>query len=364
MGGPLTLVEFPLPDLGEGLMEAEVVRWLVAIGDDVAVDQPLVEVETAKATVEIPSPHAGTVVTLHAGEGAVVRVTEPLVTVRSEQHRVLVGYGVPPEEPRRNTGVTSPVVRRLAVEHGVDLRSVQGTAVNGMITRADVMAAVTAGERVPLRRALAEKLTRAASAPTATVWVDADVTGLVELREVLRETDSPGLLTLFARCAVVGLRRFPALNSSVQDNEIVRHSTVNLGIATQTAVGLVVPVVRAADQYHARRLHGEITRLVTAARRGEATNTELTGGTFTLNNYGVYGVDGSAALVNHPEAAILGVGRVMDRPWVIDGSLVVRKVAQLSLVFDHRVCDGDVAGGFLRYVADLAERPAIALADF
>lgn len=366
----MTLVDFALPDLGEGLVEAEVVRWLVAVGDDVSVDQPLVEVETAKARVEIPSPYAGTVATLHADEGVLVRVSEPLVTVRREQERVLVGYGVPAEEPcgpLRNRPIASPVVRRLAAERGVDLRSLPGTGVNGMITRADVVAAAAGHtdevEHVPLRRALAEKLTRAASAPTATVWLDVDVTGLVELKESLNGSDAPGLLALFARCAVAGLTRFPALNSSVRDHEIIRHHQINLGIATQTPAGLVVPVVRSADRLDARLLHGEITRLVDAARAGRTSPHELTGGTFTLNNYGRYGVDGSAALLNHPEAAILGVGRVMDRPWVVDGSLAVRKVTQLSLVFDHRVCDGEVAGGFLRYVSDLIERPALALTN-
>jgi pyruvate dehydrogenase E2 component (dihydrolipoamide acetyltransferase) len=172
-------------------------------------------------------------------------------------------------------------------------------------------------------------------------------------------------MALFARICTVGLRRFPELNSSVdaQRGEILQYPHLNLGFAAQTERGLVVPVVRGAHQLTYTQLQAEMTRLTAQARAGELAPASLTGGTFTLNNYGVFGVDGSTPIINHPEAAILGIGRIVDKPWVVDGQLAVRKVTQLSLSFDHRVCDGGTAGGFLRYVADCVENPAILLAD-
>src|SRR5690606_22704650 len=166
-----------------------------------------------------------------------------------------------------------------------------------------------------------------------------------------------------ARFVVAGLVRFPELNSSVEEDEIVQHGRINLGVAAQTDRGLVVPVVRDAHRMTTAQLGDEIARLTAAARSGDLDPSDLSGGTVTLNNYGVFGVDGSTPIINHPEAALLGVGRVVDKPWVVDGQLAVRKVTQLSLTFDHRVCDGGTAGGFLRYVADCVERPVELLAD-
>ncbi|MFJ9823411.1 dihydrolipoamide acetyltransferase family protein [Streptomyces sp. NPDC101160] len=426
--------EFRLPDLGEGLVDAEIVRWLVAVGDIVAVDQPLVEVETAKSVVEVPSPYAGVVTALHAPEGGTVAVDAPLLTVGDTagpppaqgSGNVLVGYGTAPDAgtkgrrrrrataahaPRQAAGsrapartavahptapavpaVLSPVVRRLAADRGLDLRHLRGTGPGGLITRRDVESATPPAEtdtaataaasdtatpvpggpavasRIPLtgiRRTIAERLTRSAAVPTATVWVDADVTELVRLRDTLRarSADAPGLLALLARITVSGLRRFPGLNASVHGEEIVRYADVDLGIAAQTPRGLLVPVVRGAGALTASETQREITRLVAAARSGELPPAELTGSTFTLNNYGGFGVDGSSPLLNPPEAGILGVGRILARPWVVGGELTVRQICQFALVFDHRVCDGETAGGFLRHVADLAEHPALALAD-
>jgi pyruvate dehydrogenase E2 component (dihydrolipoamide acetyltransferase) len=226
-------------------------------------------------------------------------------------------------------------------------------------------------ERIPLRglrRVVADKLARSRSEiPDATTWVDVDATGLLAVKDALRQ-DRPelgiGLLALLARICVAGLRRFPELNASVDTAraEIVRHGHVNLGFAAQTDRGLVVPVVRDAHLMTTAELAAELTRLTGLARSGGLPPTALTGGTFTLNNYGVFGVDGSTPIINHPEAALLGVGRIIDRPWVTGGAVVPRKVTQLSLTFDHRVCDGGSAGGFLRYVADCVENPAILLA--
>ncbi|OLT03354.1 branched-chain alpha-keto acid dehydrogenase subunit E2 [Pseudonocardia sp. CNS-004] len=392
---------FTLPDLGEGLTEAELVKWLVHPGDTVAVDAPVAEVETAKATVEVPSPFAGIVAELHAAEGSTVAVGAPLITVRPVEEKqagsgnVLVGYGTteaparrrrrqaaavtpaPPERPK----IVSPVVRQLARRAGLDPATLVGTGSDGLITRADVERAIEARKtpeaedteaedvdrrtglpvrtRVPLtgvRGRIARTLTRSrAEIPEATTWVDVDATALLALQEDMRRDDwKPGLVALLARFVVAGLREFPALNSrvDVEREEVVHLDGVNLGVAAQTERGLVVPAVRGADRLSIRGLDTEIRRLTAAAREGTATAAELSSGSFTLNNYGVFGVDGSAAIINHPEAAILGIGRILPRPWVVDGEVAARRIAQLSLVFDHRVCDGGTAAGFLRFVAD------------
>jgi pyruvate dehydrogenase E2 component (dihydrolipoamide acetyltransferase) len=179
-----------------------------------------------------------------------------------------------------------------------------------------------------------------------------------------RQPERPvSILALVARFAVLGLRRYPELNGRVEADEIVLPSGVQLGFAAQTDRGLVVPVVRDAHLLSARDLSAAIAELTSAARSATATPADLTGGTFTVNNYGVFGVDGSAAIINYPEVAILGLGRIIDRPWVVDGAVLVRKLAELTLAFDHRVCDGGTAGGFLRFVADCIESPVTALAD-
>jgi 2-oxoisovalerate dehydrogenase E2 component (dihydrolipoyl transacylase) len=432
---------FTLPDLGEGLAEAELVRWLVAVGDTVAVDAPVAEVETAKATVEVPSPFAGVVAVLHGEEGATLDVGAPLISVdpepadptpadpepagaayreeeRAGSGNVLIGYGTtgsatagagrrrrrrdvptthPPAPAGERARVKSPIVRQVARRSGLDLATLVGTGPDGLITRLDVeRAAAAAGpvpdevvpgadrtpgvdrrtglpirERVPLRgmrKAIAATLARSQrEIPEATTWVDVDATALLELRPQLATADrpAPGLLALVARFVVAGLARFPALNAYVdtERDEIVHLDGVHLGIAAQTDRGLVVPAVRDAHRLSTRGLDSEIRRLTAAARAGTTTSAELTTSSFTLNNYGVLGVDGSAAIINHPEVAILGVGRIIPRPWVVDGEIVARRLTQLSLVFDHRVCDGGTAAGFLRQVADAIESPLGALAD-
>ncbi|MFD5651516.1 dihydrolipoamide acetyltransferase family protein [Streptomyces sp. NPDC127039] len=465
------VLEFKLPDLGEGLTEAEIVRWLVEVGDVVAVDQPVVEVETAKAMVEVPCPYGGVVTARFGEEGAELPVGAPLVTVAvgggpaaadgpardsetsaedAEERKaegsgnVLVGYGTSEAparrrrvrpEPRVTTGasgrangrangrdlgteaaggpvrtaepvdgpvpVISPLVRRLARQHDLDLRELTGSGPDGLILRADVEYALRAaavqggrtdpeagtsrvpdtasaagssasgseGTRVPLkgvRGAVADKLSRSRrEIPDATCWVDADATELMRARTAMNASDGPkiSLVALLARICTAALARFPELNSTVdtEAREIVRLGGVHLGFAAQTDRGLVVPVVRDAHTRDAESLTAEFARLTEAARTGRLTPGELTGGTFTLNNYGVFGVDGSTPIINHPEAAMLGVGRIVPKPWVHEGELAVRQVVQLSLTFDHRVCDGGTAGGFLRYVADCVEQPAVLL---
>ncbi|WP_369204852.1 dihydrolipoamide acetyltransferase family protein [Streptomyces sp. PU-14G] len=497
--------EFRLPDLGEGLTEATVVRWLVAVGETVRVDEPVVEVETAKALVEVPCPYAGMVTSHAAEEGGEVEVGAPLVTVavspadgdgHADARRdtdgkasaevgatdgtgegsgrgggeragdgpelehvggsgnVLVGYGTAPAPGRRprvasrspqpaaawapgtettgtvrHTGamgtartpvpVISPLVRRLAREHALDLREMSGSGPDGLITRADVERAVQASEkhaartphdpdgqerdgyghegheyghggrgygheghgldeggraerRIPLRGmrgTAADRLSRSRSEiPDASCWVDADATELLAARRqmnavtpALGEPAAPvSLLALLARVCTAALARFPELNARVDTGarEIVVLPEVHLGFAAQTERGLVVPVVRDAHTLSAEQLTARMSQLTEAARAGTLSPAELTGGTFTLNNYGVFGVDGSTPIINYPEAAMLGVGRIARKPWVVDEELTVRSVVQLSLTFDHRVCDGGTAGGFLRLVADCVEQPA------
>lgn len=398
--------EFVLPDLGEGLTEAEIVRWLVRVGEVVAVDQPVVEVETAKAVVEVPCPYGGVVTARFGEEGEALGVGRPLLTVAvgprenassgadsgsgSGSGNVLVGYGTAAPAPaarRRRVGapaarvegpvaVISPLVRRVAREHGVDLRSLAGSGPDGLILRADVERAIArpvppadGSRRTPLRGlrgAVAEKLSRSRrEIPDATCWVDADATELLAVRAAMNagaaaaaKVSVPALL---ARICTAALGRYPELNATVdvERNEVVQLAGVQLGFAAQTERGLVVPVVRDAQARTVEGLSEEMARLTAAARAGKLTPGELTGGTFTLNNYGVFGVDGSTPIINYPEAAMLGVGRIAAKPWVREGELAVRQVVQLSLTFDHRVCDGGTAGGFLRFVADCVEQPAV-----
>jgi pyruvate dehydrogenase E2 component (dihydrolipoamide acetyltransferase) len=282
--------------------------------------------------------------------------------------------------------VISPIVRRMALEAGLDLAQVPGTGPGGVIRRADVQAALEAattaqpqsvqapvsGEtRVALRgvrKAIAEKLSRSRrEIPDVTIWVDADATGLLDARAAINAASPDrqvSVLALLARITVHALGRFPELNSRVDTDaeEIVQSSAVHLGVAVDSDRGLVVPVIRDAERMNTVQLGEALRENVEAARAGTLAPARMTGGTFTLNNYGVFGVDGSTPIINHPEAALLGIGRIVEKPWVVDGQLAVRKVTQLSLTFDHRVCDGGVAGGFLRYVADCVENPVTALA--
>ncbi|MFJ3836290.1 dihydrolipoamide acetyltransferase family protein [Streptomyces sp. NPDC090054] len=442
------VLEFKLPDLGEGLTEAEIVRWLVAVGDVVEIDQPVVEVETAKAMVEVPCPYGGVVTARFGEEGTELPVGAPLITVAvgsgttpepepaettSGSGNVLVGYGTDHSRPARRrrvrpagtaqaapaavaaaaptvvapvvpaapaapaavgpVPVISPLVRKLARDNGLDLRALHGSGPQGLILRADVEAALAGasaapdarpavsaapdeaprpaaqGERIPLkglRGLVAEKLSRSRrEIPEATCWVDADATELMAARAAMNAVDGPkiSVLALLARICTAALAKYPELNSTVDlaANEIVRLPAVHLGFAAQTERGLMVPVVRDAQDRSPESLSAEFARLTELARSGKLAPSDLTGGTFTLNNYGVFGVDGSTPIINHPEAAMLGVGRIIPKPWVHQGELAVRKVVQLSLTFDHRVCDGGAAGGFLRYVADCVENPAVLL---
>lgn len=413
--------EFRLPDLGEGLAEAEILRWLVGPGDRIEVNQPLVEVETAKAAVEIPSPFAGIVARLGAAEGQVLPVGAPLLVVAenepqpiattapAEKQAVLVGYG--PREPApsrrrrklppvgsvpvqhtRGRTLAKPPVRKLARDLGLDLESIPGTGPAGVVTRADVerfRSRTTAQpssvaqsssvgqpqlaepepdvrERIPvrsLRRATAEAMTRSAAIPQATVRLDVDVTPLLELRQRLADLPQrPGLLALVARAVVLGLAERPLLHARWAETEIVVPATVSLGIAVATPRGLVVPKVRDAGARSLVDLQTEMDRLANGARSGKLPPADLVGGTFTLSNVGSFGVDGGTSLLPPGETAILCIGAVRDRPWVVDGELAVRSVLSLTLTIDHRVVDGELAAGFLSDVGALLHDPGLMLA--
>jgi 2-oxoisovalerate dehydrogenase E2 component (dihydrolipoyl transacylase) len=447
--------DFLLPDLGEGLAEAEIVTWHVQVGDMVIIDQIVVEVETAKAVVEVPVPFAGQVTELHGRPGEVLAVGKPLVTVEGAaaeprtspgqagpsfaepgtvtadaasdeggaSGNVLIGYGTSAGARRRrrssrapvqlavsqipgaevqvagaarpagangHVAVVSPLVRRLARDARLDISALHGSGSAGLITRRDVDQAirghVPAAQVVPepepaippivsadavripirgLRKAVADKLSRSRrEIPEATVWVDVDATGLLELRASLNaDTTAPkvSLLALLSRFTILGLRRHPELNARIEGDEIVMGLPVNLGFAAQTDRGLLVPVVPDAQSLSLEQLSGAFAERTQRAREGKLGIADLTDGTFTINNYGVFGVDGSAAIINHPEVAILGIGRIIERPWVVNSRIVPRKLTQLTLAFDHRVCDGGTAGGFLRFVADCVESPTSAL---
>jgi 2-oxoisovalerate dehydrogenase E2 component (dihydrolipoyl transacylase) len=397
---------FLLPDLGEGLTEAEIVTWHVQTGDTVTVDQPIVEVETAKAVVEVPVPFAGRVTALHGQPGDRVAVGEPLLTVdTAESGSVLVGYGTSSGHRRRHRAtrssgdssvpprngrlpVASPLIRQLARGAGLDLTTIRGSGRGGLITRQDMDAAINARQagpaavpepapavppaggviRIPirgLRKSVADKLSRSRrEIPEATVWVDVDATEMLRLRAALNADESApkiSLLALLSRFTILALRRHPELNARIEGDEIVMGPSVHLGFAAQTDRGLMVPVIRDAQVHTLEQLAVAVAERTRRARDGTLGPAELTGGTFTVNNYGVFGVDGSAAIINHPEAAILGIGRIIQRPWVVDGQVVPRQMTELTLAFDHRVCDGGTAGGFLRFIADCVESPANAL---
>ncbi len=477
-----SLRQFALPDVGEGLTEGEILQWLVAVGDTVTVNQPLCEVETAKAAVELPSPYAGRVVELLCDAGATVDVGTPIITIDTGggevtdgaddepaagliggpapggRTSVLVGYGPRTTEatrrPRRSgsaaaaratapqpgpapTGddgppllatapdarskpvrhgglevgrqaeaaaaredaasaasvapgrraprpLAKPPVRKYAKDLGVDLAQLTGSGPGGTITRADVDAARTApaavatdadrgGQRIPI--AGVRKLTAAAmvasafTAPHVTEFLTVDVTRMMKLRRRLAERPelagvkvSP--LLFVAKAVLLAAGRHPMVNSSWDDaaQEIVVHGQVNLGIAAATPRGLVVPNIRDAGRLSLPELAEALARLTETARAGRTTPAEMSGGTFTITNVGVFGVDTGTPIINPGEAAILAFGAVNERPWVHQGKVRPRQVTQLALSFDHRIIDGELGSRFLADVGALLSDPGVALA--
>lgn len=447
------LREFKLPDVGEGLLEAEIVKWHVAPGDTVKVNQTIVEIETAKAVVELPCPYEGTVSALLAAEGQTVEVGTPIISVRTggddgapaadaapekagktektekteKREPVLVGYGVKASATRRRPrkaapangaaaraasaspappaapaaparpvpsapggarALAKPPVRKLARDLGVDLNTLTGTGPHGSITRADVEAAAAGAarpavspreagrapgreERIPVRgvrRATAQAMVASAfTAPHVTEFLQVDATATMEAVGRLRRLPdfadvkvSP--LLLVAKALLTAVKRHPMANATWTDEEIIVKHYVNLGIAAATERGLIVPNIKDADALSLPELARALGELTERARAGRCTPADLSGGTITITNIGVFGVDSGTPIINPGEVAILAFGQIRDMPWVVDGQLAVRKVTTLALSFDHRVVDGELGSRLLRDVGDMLEDPLRMLA--
>jgi pyruvate/2-oxoglutarate dehydrogenase complex dihydrolipoamide acyltransferase (E2) component len=334
--------ELKLPDLGEGLTEGEVARWLVSEGQEVAEDDPLVEIQTDKTTVEIPSPAAGKVARILVAEGEVVPVGTVLVVIGDGPDGVRPTDSPVGDRSKDLSPKATPLVRRLAQELGVDLDAVTGTGPRGRITEQDVRAAAPAGEgrREPLRgvrRRIAEHLATAhREIPAVTYVEECDFT----------DVDLQLLVPIVLRAAALSLKEFPELNARLERDEIVYLERYDLGVAVQTNGGLVVPVVRGCDTRPVEELAKDVARLAEQARAGTLAPEDLRGSTFSVTSAGKLAGLFATPLINHPEVAILGVHRIAERPAVRDGEIVVRRLGNLSVTFDHRVVDGARAAAF------------------
>jgi pyruvate dehydrogenase E2 component (dihydrolipoamide acetyltransferase) len=343
--------EFKLPDLGEGLSEGEIARWLVQEGQEIAEDDPLVEIATDKTTVEIPSPAAGVVSKILVPEGAVVPVGTVLVVIGADGRQ---------QRPQDGKVRATPLVRRLAGELGVDLATVAGTGPQGRITESDVRNASSPdrvgtaeglspdGRREPIRgirRQMFEHLTRAHREIPPVTWVEeCDFTNV----------DTKRLLPLVLKAVAKSLQEFPELNARVENGDLLYLARYDIGVAVQTEQGLVVPVVRACDSRSIDELEADVKRLADAAQAGKLTPDELRGGTFTVTSAGRSAGLFTTPLVNHPQVAIFGVYRIAERPVVREGEIVVRRMGNVSVTFDHRVIDGKRAADFgLAVIAQL-----------
>ena len=350
---------FKLPDLGEGLTEGEVARWLVSVGDEIAEDQPLVEIQTDKTTVEIPSPAAGLVSRILVAEGEVAPVGTVLVVIGADDDGEAPAAGVSPTAVSRGRSPehvpagqgaakvqATPLVRRVAQELGVDLGGVRPSGPGGRITEDDVRAAAAgaAPEREGrrehvrgVRRQIVDHLTRShAEIPAVTYVEECDFTG-VDLKQ---------LLPLVLRATAQSLQEFPELNARLEGDEIVYLERYDLGVAVQTDLGLVVPVVRGCDSRSLEELRADVDALAQKARDGKLAPDELRGSTFTVTSAGKLAGLFVTPLVNHPEVGILGVHRIAPRPVVRDGEIAVRTMGNISVTFDHRVVDGARAAAF------------------
>jgi pyruvate dehydrogenase E2 component (dihydrolipoamide acetyltransferase) len=392
--------EFHLPDVGEGISEAEIVRWLIAEGSTVTEDQDIVEIETDKAIVALPSPHAGKIIKLHRKQGDLTKVGEILVTIETDE----AGQPEPPApQTDRGTVVGSlgddemielpapvkamPAVRALAKKLGVDLTKIRGTGGEGKITREDVERAVqnlppetvydadASGpiERVPLRglrRTIAKRMHAARQRVSdVTIWEDADIADLDRIRSKEKEIAAQEGIKLtylpyVIQATLDALKAHPYLNATLDDEgeEILLKKFYNVGIAVDTADGLIVFAIKRADQKSLLDLAQEISTLAEKARTRRLDLAELRGSTFTITNYGVIGATYGTPIINYPEVGILGIGRIQDRPVVDDGGIAIHKIMPLSLVFDHRVVDGVEAARFLNVIIERLENPQPTLA--
>jgi pyruvate dehydrogenase E2 component (dihydrolipoamide acetyltransferase) len=342
--------DFLLPDPGEGLEEAEIVAWLVSEGDVVALNQPFVEVETAKATVEIPSPYAGRIAKLHADVGGIVRVGDVLVTFDVGNTADGAETARAQKDPAKAPVAATPMVRKLARDLGVDLASVTGSGPGGRIEVEDVTRSRSPGgyaeafsdTSLPVsevRRAIAARLSEAAAVPQVTTFRTIDCSELETLR---RQLDVSPLPVFIAALAHV-LRDHPMLNAAWAGDRIELHASVNVGIAVDTERGLLVPVIAAAHRRGIAELSEEIERVAAAARDGHPTPAAVRS-TITVTNTGSYGSEYGTPLLNRGNAVTLALGVIAPRALVVDGAVVARPACTLSLTFDHRVLDGATVG--------------------
>lgn len=363
--------EFRVPDLGEGLEEATITGWAVAVGDTVELNQVLCTLETNKAEVEIPSPHAGRIIELGGTVGETLAVGAVLVRIgvaaNSGSGPVLVGYGADDLLDTSRRARAKPSVRKLARDNGIDLTSLTPTGPDGIVTRGDVLSASTTPDMAPLSGVQTEMAKRMALSrsriPDAHAAVVVDGTALQQLSRRLDVT--PFALTL--RLLALVLTRHPLLNATWVDTadgpRIHRHSAVHLGVGVATPRGLLVPVIADAQHRTTRALAGELARVIDGARGGTLRPAELLGSTFTVSNFGALGLDSGVPVINYPEAAILGMGSLKPRAVVVDGAVMARATMELSCAFDHRIIDGAQAAAFLTDLRELVEAPELALAD-
>jgi pyruvate dehydrogenase E2 component (dihydrolipoamide acetyltransferase) len=424
----MTIAKFPLPDVGEGLTEAEIVSWKVAPGDQVSVNQTICEIETAKSVVELPCPFAGEVSELLVAEGDTVEVGTPIIAVNVQgsvpklvdqtdtdtgaEYKLptLVGYGDAGEAKSRRSavkvapittaipvsmvqaavaptgGMAKPPIRKLAKELGVDLSQVVGTGLQGEITREDVVGSATQAsvfrnlttpaqptereERIPVkgvRKAIATAMVKSAfAAPHVSIFVDVDATRTMEyVKRLKNSVDFAGIkvtpLLIMAKAIIWAVRRNRMVNSTWTDTEIIVHNFVNLGIAAATPRGLIVPNIKDADAMNMLELAQAIEQLAASAREGKTTPEDMSNGTITITNIGVFGVDTGTPILNPGEVSIVALGSIRKKPWVVDDEIVVRHVTTIGATFDHRVVDGDVASRFVQDVASVIEEPALLL---
>ena len=383
---------FKLPDIGEGVVEGEIIKWLVSDGDSVREDQPLVEVMTDKATVEIPSPVAGKIHKRHGQEGTMVSVGAVLVEIETgnsspSQQSETIEKVTPahPRLPRHEMDVlATPAVRRLARERGIDLTQIKGTGPGGRITMEDLNShraepkkqrvseqTKTRSERqeelVPYRgrrRKIGERMSESKStAPHYTYVEEVDVTELSRVRSIYNEMSGARLtyLPFIVKAVIEGLRKYPLLNSSLdEDNGVIRVKYYyNIGIATATEDGLLVPVIKNADQKSILELAKEIARLSEAAKEGKIKVEELKGSTFTITSLGSLGGLMATPIINYPEVAILALHKIAPRPVVRDNQVVIREMMNISLSLDHRVIDGAIAAQFVAHLRTFLENPGL-----
>jgi 2-oxoisovalerate dehydrogenase E2 component (dihydrolipoyl transacylase) len=452
----MSLAQFNLPDVGEGLTEAEIVSWKVAPGDKVSVNQVICEIETAKSIVELPCPFSGVVEELFAKEGDTVEVGKPIISVQAEgsilvagpittsipvipesssTHQAvadiaasvasdenkpnLVGYGSSAHGGTRRkkaAGINSPAVipaaassipapasavvvsgasidviakppiRKLAKDLNVDLSKVSATGLAGEITREDVVNAASQAsvfrnlttpaqksereERIPVkgvRKAIATAMVQSAfTAPHVSIFVDVDATRTMEyVKRLKASTDFAGVkvtpLLLMAKAMMWAVRRNPTVNSTWTDKEIIVHNYVNFGVAAATPRGLIVPNIKDADRMSMFELAQAIEELAATAREGKTTPEQMKDGTITITNIGVFGVDTGTPILNPGQVAIVALGSIRPKPWVVNNEIVIRQVTTIGATFDHRVVDGDVASRFVQDVASVIEEPALLL---